>query len=164
MAKGTGTYDDPIICDGIFSKTIDGVKKFFKLNNNKDKINELQKKIITPFSPFCTSSELMDITGTFLPPTKENPFPAIGEVVVPYDCFMCAYITSNEYTMFKFATVEGNKSGALCSCPREATTQFMIGQFAKKGNIIKLIYDIPQDKTLELKGGLTIYYHALLSA
>lgn len=34
MAKGTGTYDDPIICDGIFSKTIDGVKKFFKLNGN----------------------------------------------------------------------------------------------------------------------------------
>lgn len=34
MAKGTGTYDDPIICDGIFSKTIDGVKKFFKLNSN----------------------------------------------------------------------------------------------------------------------------------
>ena len=31
MAKGTGTYDDPIICDGIFSKTIDGVKKFFKI-------------------------------------------------------------------------------------------------------------------------------------
>lgn len=31
MAKGTGTYDDPIICDGIFSKTINGVKKFFKL-------------------------------------------------------------------------------------------------------------------------------------
>lgn len=31
MAKGTGTYDDPIICDGLFSKTIDGVKKFFKL-------------------------------------------------------------------------------------------------------------------------------------
>ena len=34
MAKGTGTYDDPIICDGIFSKTINGVKKFFKLNSN----------------------------------------------------------------------------------------------------------------------------------
>lgn len=34
MAKGTGTYDDPIICDGIFSKTINGVKKFFKLNGN----------------------------------------------------------------------------------------------------------------------------------
>ena len=34
MAKGTGTYDDPIICDGIFSKTIDGVKKFFKLNTD----------------------------------------------------------------------------------------------------------------------------------
>lgn len=34
MAKGTGTYDDPIICDGIFSKTIDGVKKFFKINGN----------------------------------------------------------------------------------------------------------------------------------
>lgn len=32
MAKGTGTYDDPIIVDGIFTKTIDGVKKFFKLN------------------------------------------------------------------------------------------------------------------------------------
>lgn len=32
MAKGTGTYNDPIIVDGIFSKTIDGVKKFFKLN------------------------------------------------------------------------------------------------------------------------------------
>lgn len=32
MAKGTGTYDDPIIVDGIFSKTFDGVKKFFKLN------------------------------------------------------------------------------------------------------------------------------------
>lgn len=31
MAKGTGTYDDPIICDGIFSKTINGVKKFFKI-------------------------------------------------------------------------------------------------------------------------------------
>ena len=31
MAKGTGTYDDPIICDGLFSKTIDGVKKFFKI-------------------------------------------------------------------------------------------------------------------------------------
>lgn len=34
MAKGTGTYDDPIIVDGIFSKTINGVKKFFKLNGN----------------------------------------------------------------------------------------------------------------------------------
>ena len=34
MAKGTGTYDDPIICDGIFSKTINGVKKFFKINGN----------------------------------------------------------------------------------------------------------------------------------
>lgn len=32
MAKGTGTYDDPIIVDSIFSKTIDGVKKFFKIN------------------------------------------------------------------------------------------------------------------------------------
>lgn len=32
MAKGTGTYDDPIIVDGIFTKTINGVKKFFKLN------------------------------------------------------------------------------------------------------------------------------------
>lgn len=32
MVKGTGTYNDPIIVDGIFSKTIDGVKKFFKLN------------------------------------------------------------------------------------------------------------------------------------
>jgi hypothetical protein len=32
MTKGTGTYDDPIIVDGIFTKTIDGVKKFFKLN------------------------------------------------------------------------------------------------------------------------------------
>lgn len=31
MAKGTGTYDDPIIVDGLFAKTIDGVKKFFKL-------------------------------------------------------------------------------------------------------------------------------------
>lgn len=32
MTKGTGTYDDPIIVDSIFSKTIDGVKKFFKIN------------------------------------------------------------------------------------------------------------------------------------
>lgn len=32
MTKGTGTYDDPIIVDGIFTKTINGVKKFFKLN------------------------------------------------------------------------------------------------------------------------------------
>lgn len=32
MTKGTGTYEDPIIVDSIFSKTIDGVKKFFKLN------------------------------------------------------------------------------------------------------------------------------------
>ena len=32
MAKGTGTYDDPIIVDGIFTKTINGVKKFFKIN------------------------------------------------------------------------------------------------------------------------------------
>lgn len=30
MAKGT--YDDPILCDGIFTKTINGVKKFFKIN------------------------------------------------------------------------------------------------------------------------------------
>ena len=30
MTKGTGTYDDPIIVDGIFTKTIDDVKKFFK--------------------------------------------------------------------------------------------------------------------------------------
>lgn len=29
MAKGT--YDDPILCDGIFTKTINGVKKFFKI-------------------------------------------------------------------------------------------------------------------------------------
>ena len=34
MAKGTGTYDDPIIVDGLFSKTVNGVKKFFKLNSN----------------------------------------------------------------------------------------------------------------------------------
>ena len=34
MAKGTGTYDDPIIVDGLFTKTINGVKKFFKLNSN----------------------------------------------------------------------------------------------------------------------------------
>lgn len=39
MAKGTGTYDDPIICDGIFSKTIDGVKKFFKINTSSN-VNE----------------------------------------------------------------------------------------------------------------------------
>lgn len=161
MAKGT--YDDPILVDGLFAKTINGVKKFFKLNDNKDKINELQKKISLPFSPFCTSTEEIDITGTFLPPTKENPFPSIGEVVVPYDCFMCSYITSDEYTIFKFATVEGDKSGAICSCPRNATTQFMMGQFAKKGNIIKLIYDIPSDRTLKLEGTLTVYYHALLS-
>ena len=32
MTKGTGTYDDPIIVDGIFTKTINGVKNFFKLN------------------------------------------------------------------------------------------------------------------------------------
>lgn len=31
MAKGTGTYDDPILVDGLFSKTINGVKKFFKI-------------------------------------------------------------------------------------------------------------------------------------
>ena len=34
MAKGTGTYDDPILVDGLFTKTINGVKKFFKLNSN----------------------------------------------------------------------------------------------------------------------------------
>ena len=34
MAKGTGTYDDPILVDGIFAKTINGVKKFFKINSN----------------------------------------------------------------------------------------------------------------------------------
>ena len=34
MAKGTGTYDDPILCDGIFTKTINGVKKFFKINTS----------------------------------------------------------------------------------------------------------------------------------
>ena len=34
MAKGTGTFDDPIIVDGLFSKTVNGVKKFFKLNSN----------------------------------------------------------------------------------------------------------------------------------
>lgn len=32
MAKGT--YDDPILCDGIFTKTINGVKKFFKINTS----------------------------------------------------------------------------------------------------------------------------------
>ena len=31
MAKGTGTYDDPILVDGLFTKTINGVKKFFKI-------------------------------------------------------------------------------------------------------------------------------------
>lgn len=31
MAKGTGTYDDPILVDGLFTKTINGVKKFFAL-------------------------------------------------------------------------------------------------------------------------------------
>ena len=46
MAKGTGTYDDPIICDGIFSKTIDGVKKFFKLKL----LNLLRsRKLMTPY-------------------------------------------------------------------------------------------------------------------
>lgn len=40
MAKGTGTYDDPIIVDGIFSKTIDGVKKFFKLNAGSKQSSE----------------------------------------------------------------------------------------------------------------------------
>lgn len=34
MAKGTGTYDDPILVDGLFTKTVNGVKKFFKLNSN----------------------------------------------------------------------------------------------------------------------------------
>lgn len=45
MAKGTGTYNDPIIVDGIFSKTIDGVKKFFKLNSNGKDYSELQAEI-----------------------------------------------------------------------------------------------------------------------
>lgn len=40
MAKGTGTYDDPIIVDGIFSKTINGVKKFFKLNTGSKQSSE----------------------------------------------------------------------------------------------------------------------------
>lgn len=40
MAKGTGTYDDPIIVDGIFTKTIDGVKKFFKLNTGSKQSSE----------------------------------------------------------------------------------------------------------------------------
>lgn len=40
MTKGTGTYDDPIIVDGIFTKTIDGVKKFFKLNTGSKQSSE----------------------------------------------------------------------------------------------------------------------------
>lgn len=40
MAKGTGTFDDPIIVDGIFSKTINGVKKFFKLNTGSKQSSE----------------------------------------------------------------------------------------------------------------------------
>lgn len=34
MAKNTGSYDDPIPVEGLFSKTIDGEKKFFKLSSN----------------------------------------------------------------------------------------------------------------------------------
>ena len=42
MTKGTGTYDDPILVDGIFTKTINGVKKFFKINSNsKDYSQEI---------------------------------------------------------------------------------------------------------------------------
>lgn len=44
MAKGTGTYDDPIICDGLFSKTINGVKKFFKLKTGSVDTSNLVKK------------------------------------------------------------------------------------------------------------------------
>lgn len=44
MAKGTGTYDDPIICDGLFSKTIGGVKKFFKLKTGTVDTSNLVKK------------------------------------------------------------------------------------------------------------------------
>lgn len=35
MAKGTGTYDNPILVDGIFTKTINGKKKFFILKSNQ---------------------------------------------------------------------------------------------------------------------------------
>lgn len=34
MTKSTGSYDDPIPVEGLFSKTIDGEKKFFKLSSN----------------------------------------------------------------------------------------------------------------------------------
>lgn len=44
MAKGTGTYDDPIICDGLFSKTINGVKKFFKLKTGSVDTSNFVKK------------------------------------------------------------------------------------------------------------------------
>jgi hypothetical protein len=45
MAKGIGTYDDPIICDGLFFKKIDGVKKFFKIKtgSNVDTSNFIKK-------------------------------------------------------------------------------------------------------------------------
>lgn len=39
MAKGTGTYDDPILVDGLFTKTINGVKKFFKLNGSSSSVD-----------------------------------------------------------------------------------------------------------------------------
>lgn len=45
MAKGTGTYDDPILVDGLFTKTVNGVKKFFKLNSNGKEYSQLQAEI-----------------------------------------------------------------------------------------------------------------------
>lgn len=44
MIKGTGTYDDPIICDGIFTKTINGVKKFFKIKGSSVDTSQFVKK------------------------------------------------------------------------------------------------------------------------
>lgn len=44
MAKGTGTYDDPILVDGLFTKTINGVKKFFKLKTGSVDTSNLVKK------------------------------------------------------------------------------------------------------------------------
>lgn len=44
MAKGTGTYDDPILVDGLFTKTINGVKKFFKIKTGSVDTSNLVKK------------------------------------------------------------------------------------------------------------------------
>ena len=45
MAKGTGAYDDPILVDGLFTKKINVVKKFFKLNSNGKDYSQLQAEI-----------------------------------------------------------------------------------------------------------------------